>query len=161
MLCSFCNWLINIDCRRLKIYRNNMYAAGAGTKIATVFFFVFIMTGGFCNSISSIIATIICTGAGNARQQQQVNTKYEQDCFHVAKITVYEKLFRCNQNYYHNKVAMTIIILPHLFSYTSTPPQPGLTSASSVLLLASHNAGSIIYLQVYMPAWPALRCKNN
>jgi len=94
------------DQLRLKIYRNNMYAAGTGTKVTTVFFFVFIMAGSFCDSILQLILAGINTGTGYARQQQQVNTEYEENRFHKAKIIVYKKLCRSSSNYYHNKVAM-------------------------------------------------------
>jgi hypothetical protein len=91
-----------------------MYAAGAATKVATVFFFMFIMTGGFCNSIFCLIAAIICTGTSYARQQQQVDTEYEQDFFHAAKIASYKTLFTGWSKYYHNKVA-TILIIEKIF----------------------------------------------
>lgn len=64
-----------------------MYTTGAGTKIATIFFIFMIgMIGSLRNSIVPFIAAGINSGAGNTRQHQQVNTKYEQDCFHAAKI---------------------------------------------------------------------------
>ena len=87
-----------------------MYAAGTGTKVAASLFFMLIMIGCFCNSIIHFVTAIICASASHARQQQQVNTEYEQNCFHAAKIMDYKKLFRSNQKYYHNKVAMIITI---------------------------------------------------
>lgn len=65
-----------------------MYAAGAGAKISAVLFFVFIMRSSFCNSILLFIYAGISACAGNSGQQQQVNTEYEKDRFHKAKIMV-------------------------------------------------------------------------
>ena len=44
---TFSQRLINYNLWRLKINRNNMHTAGTGTKITTVFFFIF-MIGMIC-----------------------------------------------------------------------------------------------------------------
>jgi hypothetical protein len=63
-----------------------MYTTGAGAQIATVFFFMLIMIGGFCSSIIQFIAAIIFPGTGYTGQKKQINTEYEHECFHKAKI---------------------------------------------------------------------------
>ena len=67
-----------------------MNTTGAGAK-ATAIFFIFLigMIASLRNNLFCFIATGINSGAGYARQYQQVNTEYEQDCFHAAKIMAY------------------------------------------------------------------------
>ena len=94
---------------RLEIYRNNMYTTGATAKAATSIFFIFMISMiHWGERILRFIAAGVSSGTRYARQQQQVNTEYEQDCFHKAKIMVYKKLYCFNCKYYHNKVAMII-----------------------------------------------------
>lgn len=67
-----------------------MYTTGATAKAATSVFFILMigMTGCLCSSIFRLVNTGNLSGTGYARQYQQVNTKYEQDCFHAAKIMI-------------------------------------------------------------------------
>ncbi len=82
----------------MKIYRNNMYTTGATAKAATSVLLIFMigMTCCLCSGIFRLVNTVNLSGAGNAGQNQQVNTEYEQDCFHAAKIMVYKKLSYIN-----------------------------------------------------------------
>jgi hypothetical protein len=66
-----------------------MHTAGTGTKITAVLFLVIIVIGGFCTYRFQLIFAVIFPGTGNPRQQEQVNTKYEHNFFHVAKIKNY------------------------------------------------------------------------
>ncbi len=67
-----------------------MHTTGAGTKTAAVIFLIFMicMARCFCNCIFLFIAAGIATETANAGKHQQVNTKYEHDRFHKAKIMV-------------------------------------------------------------------------
>jgi hypothetical protein len=68
-----------------------MYTTGATAKAATSVFFIFMicMTGCLGTSIFRIVTRGGLSGTGNPGQNQQVNTEYEQDCFHAAKIMAY------------------------------------------------------------------------
>lgn len=67
-----------------------MYTTGTGAKTAAIvfLFFMIIMIACFCSNIFRLITTVIFSGAGYAWQNQQVQTKYEHNCFHKAKIIV-------------------------------------------------------------------------
>ncbi len=67
-----------------------MHTTGAAAKIAAIFIvFMIRMIGCLRSNVLRFIAAFIFSGTGDARQHQQVNTEYEHDCFHAAKIMAY------------------------------------------------------------------------
>src|SRR6187551_433194 len=80
----------NRNFTKLEIYRNNMYATGAGTKRTTIFLFIF-MPGLFaclCYRTLKIIIACIRFCTGYTRQDQQIYTEDEGNDFHFANIAV-------------------------------------------------------------------------